>query len=543
MEMGGERMEQSKVTYSVVLADDEPIILRSLKAAIPWEELGLRVVGEARNGEEAQQVVSEVKPHIVISDIRMPTIDGITLMKQVMTEHPGLIFIFISGYGEFDYAREALRQGAFDYMLKPIDHDELTEILVKARERLDGERQRQLESERLMHSVQALSLLARERMFAEMIEGNQKPLQHLQWLENSELNQTYFMMIVQLEHYEAMNRQWTAEEKRLWFFAIRNILEEWSGQNGGLTVFPFRSGEWVLLFQKDSRERKLRLGEEMLRTIRSNSKLACSVGISPEAYGLEQLSQAYEGALQALHQRFYSGGEGVFIEEEPRGAQDGQSDVKGRYPKHLESQLAESVRTLDVERLGALFGQLKSYIEQEGFSAEIARRFIVQLAVILDQQLEYVHAPHGGGSMEELLQQLEEAATLDELIGQARASFAGRIMARSTQQSREDGHSAIEKAKKYIANHYHKDLGIEEVSELVDLSASHFCTLFKQVSGYTFLEYLTQCRIEKAKYILKHSDVKVYQVAPLVGYQDPKYFTQVFKRVMAMTPSEYRERA
>ncbi|MMZ65137.1 HTH-type transcriptional activator Btr [compost metagenome] len=99
----------------------------------------------------------------------------------------------------------------------------------------------------------------------------------------------------------------------------------------------------------------------------------------------------------------------------------------------------------------------------------------------------------------------------------------------------------IDKTKGYIANHYHKDLSIEEVAEVADLSISHFCMLFKQVTGYTFLEYLTQCRIEKAKYILKNSQVKVYQIAPLVGYQDPRYFTQVFKKVTGMTPSEYRE--
>src|SRR5690606_9591125 len=101
----------------------------------------------------------------------------------------------------------------------------------------------------------------------------------------------------------------------------------------------------------------------------------------------------------------------------------------------------------------------------------------------------------------------------------------------------------ISKAKNYIDNHYHNDIGIDEVSEVVGLSASHFCTLFKQVTGSTFLEYVTQCRIEKAKYILVNTEVKVYQLAPLVGYQDSRYFTQVFKKLTGMTPSEYRLQA
>lgn len=107
-------------------------------------------------------------------------IDGITLMKEVLAKNAKLVFIFISGYGEFEYAREALRQGAFDYLLKPIDHDELIEMLNRARTKLDEQKQ----NDQLIHSVQMLSLLARERMFADITSGNARPLEHLKWLEN-----------------------------------------------------------------------------------------------------------------------------------------------------------------------------------------------------------------------------------------------------------------------------------------------------------------------------------------------------------------------
>src|SRR5690242_12207165 len=106
-------MKKADQTFRVILVDDEPIILRSLKVAIPWDELNITIVGEARNGEQALAMVRELSPHMIISDIRMPGIDGITLMKKVLSEDPKRLFIFISGYGEFEYAREALREGAF----------------------------------------------------------------------------------------------------------------------------------------------------------------------------------------------------------------------------------------------------------------------------------------------------------------------------------------------------------------------------------------------------------------------------------------------
>lgn len=133
-------MDEIEEKYKVLLVDDEPIILRSLKVAIPWDDLQMEIVGEARNGELALRLIEETTPHIIISDIRMPVIDGITLMKEVLPKNSKLVFIFISGYGEFEYAREALRQGAFDYLLKPIDHDELVEMLYRAKTRLDEQK-------------------------------------------------------------------------------------------------------------------------------------------------------------------------------------------------------------------------------------------------------------------------------------------------------------------------------------------------------------------------------------------------------------------
>lgn len=518
--------------YKVLLVDDEPIILRSLKVAIPWEELGLTIVGEARNGEVALRLIEETLPQIIISDIRMPVIDGIALMKEVLPRSSRLIFIFISGYGEFEYAREALRQGAFDYLLKPIDHDELTEMLNRATAKLD----RQKENEQLMLSVQTLSTLARERMLAEFTQGNPRPLQHLKWLENSELESEYFMAVVRLDDYSALTAQWSAAEKRLWLFAVRNILEEWSLENGVLSVFPFYNGEWILLFPGTLGDGRRELGEHLIAGIQKYSKLSCSVGISRSTRGINQLSTVYPLASKALYQRFYSGQAGVFIDEETPVT--GSREVK--YPKELELALIESIRTLNQERMLALFDELASFIEGQSLPQELAEQLIIEMIVVLYRQFEHLNM-HSDWSLEGLLSRLNGLGTLSSMIAALKIEFREWMLESNKTTSREDGRSVVEKSKRYIEANYHKDLSIEEVAEVADLSISHFCTLFKQISGYTFLEFVTHCRMEKAKYILRSSNVKVYQVAPLVGYQDPRYFTQVFKKATGKTPTEYRE--
>lgn len=510
------------------------MILRSLKVAIPWDELNLEIVGEAKNGEGALQLIKDTSPHMVVSDIRMPGMDGITLMKEVLAANTNLIFIVISGYGEFEYAREALRQGAFDYLLKPIDHEELTEMLIRASKRLDA----QIENDKLIHSVQVLSLMARERMFSELIEGNQRTHQHLQWMESDELEQDYFMAVVQLDQYLLLNRHWTTQEKRLWLFAIRNILEEWSQQNSGMTVFPFHSGEWIVLFPNTMNDNTMMLGKDIIHQVKKYSKLNCFVGISKCTRGIDQLNSSYQSATKALYQRFYTEQEGVFIDSdvsiEPRPIQE----IK--YPKHLESAILQCIRTVDMDRMLSLIDEMKVYIEGHSLTKDIAERMIVEMSVVLYRQFEYSNLLVDG-SLGELIQRLHELATLTEMINEVKTTFEKRMRENRENQSKEDVQTLVEKAQKYISNNYHKDLSIEEVAELVDLSISHFCMIFKQVSGDTFLEFLTKCRMEKAKYILRNTSVKVYQIAPLVGYQDPKYFTQVFKKATGKTPSEFRE--
>lgn len=528
-------MNQLDQPFRVILVDDEPIILRSLKVAIPWEELNISIVGEARNGEQALAMVNELSPHMIISDIRMPGIDGITLMKRVLSDNPKRLFIFISGYGEFEYAREALREGAFDYLLKPIDHEELIEMIKRAKANLE----KQIENDHLLHSVNVLSMLAKERMIAEFIEGGAPSLQQLAWLENSELEQEYFMAVVQLDHYLKLNDEWTMEEKRLWLFAIRNILEEWSITHDGLTVFPFHTGEWILLFRGSLHKQKEALGADIIQQIKVNTKLQCSIGFSLNVSGINQLSHAYSSATKALYQRFYLGSEAVLIDQ--GGHQEAelqQAEVK--YPKKLENDILEAIRTLNEKVMLALLNDFQAYIEKQALSKVTAEGIIVRLTVVIYRQFEQLNLLLEW-SLEGLLQELQSQGTLVEMIQVLKTNFSKWINEGLTNHNKENVETVIAKAQDYIHNNYHKDLSMEEVAELIDLSISHFCMLFKQVSGYTFLEYLTKIRMDKAKYILKNSNVKVYQVAPLVGYQDPRYFTQVFKKITGMTPSEFRE--
>jgi len=267
----------------VLLVDDEPIILRSLQVAVPWEQLGTRVAGTARNGEEALEIVEQLRPDIIISDIRMPSIDGISLMRTVMEQYPGTLFIILSGYGEFEYAQEAIRHGAFNYLLKPIDHDELQETVIKARERILQQRATSMEQDRLRRSVQSLASLVRERMFAGIIDGTDSPdHKSAYWPDEWELRAPYYMGLVNLDDREQAENIWSAEEKRLWYFAVGNVLNELLPARGCFTVFPYHQGEWLFIMQNSDAAEMRSIAEEIIATVRQCTKLSVSVGISKQ---------------------------------------------------------------------------------------------------------------------------------------------------------------------------------------------------------------------------------------------------------------------
>lgn len=531
-------LDPSNERYRIVIVDDEPLILRSIRAAIPWDSLGIDIIGEARHGEEALRLIRSHTPHIVLSDIRMPSMDGIRLMKTVLQEFSDIVFIMVSGYGEFEYAREALRHGAFDYVLKPIDHEELQGIIHSALNKLELERKQKQEAEMLYHSVESLSLLARERLYTEWIGGNDPPHRHLIWLEQSELHHGYTLLLIRLDHLGELMEKWKDEDRRLWYFVIRNIVDEIGDKQDALAIFPLYNGEWVMLLRRTSKEYQKLIAEEIIASVHRCTHLSCSVGISREFIGLKQLNVSYQSAVRALYGRFLYGPGNVFFDEE-----NDLVEIKNSYPIEKERSISEAIKELDGSKLEILLDEWSHEMEKGGYSKKTIERYTMELIVSLHRQFEHWQSTGTSFPLDELLENIERLDTFKDVMKDIKAGLGKWLSEIGRQPAKEDSRLAIEKAVKYIESNYHRDLGIDELAEYVYLSTSHFCSLFKQETEYTFLEYLTKCRIEKACFMLLNTDMKVFQIASMIGYQDAKYFTQVFKKLIGMTPSEYREQA
>jgi two-component system response regulator YesN len=528
-------MENDRIRMLIV--DDEPLILRSLKQAVDWEAIGVDIVGEARSGEEALRLCRAEMPDLVLSDIRMPSIDGLELMRRVKREDADTVFILISGYGEFEYAREGLREGAFDYILKPIDHEELEAAVQKAAAEIRIARERRREEDRLLHSVQTLSMLARERMYAQVMEGIYESGGKWQWLDQSELDKRYFMFLIGLDQFEQLRAQWSDGEYRLWMFVVRNIVEEIGEREGALAVFPFHQGEWVMLWAASARRKQQEIAGELIEALQRYARLTVSIGISRVFEGLPSLEECYQSAKRALLRRFYSGGGQWFPDEEAHRSDD---RTIGKL-RALERRLLNDIKVLNGDRVGKALDEWGEVVREASLPREIVEQLYLELSALIRRQLEFM-LPDADRPEEWLLPSLRSSESAEEML----ACLKRRVLEWIEKitdggWSKEQIRASIQRAKDFIADQYHRDIGIDDAAEAAGVSVSHFCYTFKQETGMTFLEYLTRFRIDKACYMLEHTDVKVFQVSQMVGYQDAKYFSQVFRKMMGCKPSEFRE--
>lgn len=523
--------------YRVLVVDDEPMIIRGLSLAIPWDKLGLQVVGKASNGEEALWQFNKLKPHIIITDIRMPVMNGLELLKRVTADKPSVLVVLLSGYGEFEYSREALRHGAFDYLLKPISRSELEQTMRRAKSRLDELRSN--EREYLHQSVQAVSELVRERLICSMLEGTDKPYDRLYWLRGWELEHPYFLLLIALDDAREM-KQWDRSERKLWNFAVNNVLSEFGQSHQLITVFPFRSGEWVMLMQQIPQEQMQQIAENIIQCVKTFTKLSCSIGVSRPCRGIDALHASYRSAQHALMARFTGGRERVYQDAgEVRFNQSEPSANVGKQLDIWENRLASAVSSYDQGAMHALLEEWQGELSVSSLKQPDAVALMIELMVGVSKRLADLFGfPLQG--LSGLISDIPLCVTLEEMNALIVSAIADYQQLAASQVEREKETGSVRKALQYADKHFHQDVSIDEVAEYVGLSNSHFCVLFKKETGYTFLEYLTKQRIEWACSILKNSDTRIHIVSHMVGYQDPKYFSQVFKKLIGMTPSEYR---
>lgn len=534
----------------VVLVDDEEIIREGIYRAVEWEELGFEVAGQAEDGEQALQIFAEVRPDLIITDIKMPFIDGLELIERIKPDYPEVYIVIISGHDEFNYAQKALKLGAFDYILKPIDLDYLKEMLLRIHSDYELRKKKESEIKVLREKITDNLPLFQEHFFKDLLAGRMS-LQEIEKRSDESkfsLNGDFHaILIVQIDDYYLVTLYQDDQERNLLENSFDLLLKNTTIGAQGLYIFESKAGERVILVSEYSREDLVNkiaefTGElhEKVGGLSGHPTLTVAVGNIYDS--LSWLSKSYKEAMEALRYKYILGKSRsiLFQDLEITSKKEFKSIILNE--EEIISAVKQGDKKLVLERLKNLVATLQTE-GSEGRRSYLYMQILV--SSIYRQSLKLLQ--EAGGSAEEVFNDPLEVynriltfQTVQGMIGEL-ANVLSSIIDYIEIKRYGKFDRLIEKSKEYLNQNFERDdLSLTDVARYVNMSTCYFSLIFKQEVGMTFIDYLTTKRIEKAKELLSTSQYKSYEISYMVGYNNPTYFSTIFKKYVGVSPTEYR---
>jgi len=520
----------------VVLADDEKKIVYLLQHLIDWEQMGFEIAGVANDGLQAIDLVSSLQPDLLVTDIRMPGCSGLDLIRRAKELCPGIHCIIISGYREFEYAQKALQYGVEDYLLKPLKKDELGNILMRLRNRLGEEEKIEYRRKKTDEKKQEI-FLARLRRCA---------LRGIPFCGAGEANDeygfsfsegTFFAAVIRPDISDAGGH---AEGYRILLQhsldIVRRQLDRISCEYGASV---FREGVAAIVNCPDYNAVEIRQTlTRICKEIEQQRDLFWD--ISAGAYTGSRKDRL-EDAADSMREAIWLCTDRLCTGRTVRDADTERIDPGRRYKMDvsLKKRFQEAAEYLDEQlfedTLRDSFVELRAEKPVTGTMVEEWFREVLRAGTYgLDQAGKT--DPYFEEDMLERFWYCRDVAEIRELLLDGIMETMQMLRDRREQQESRP----ILEAKKYIQQHYDRPLRLEDVSDVVGFNATYFSTIFKKETGQTFVDYLGQIRVEKAKELLVSGDYSVMDICELVGYRDLKYFSRLFKKVAGISPSDYR---
>lgn len=533
--------------YKIFLVEDEAVIRNGIKNSINWEKQGLEFAGEAGDGELAYPLIKKTQPDILITDIRMPFMDGLELARLVRKDMPRIRIIILSGYNDFDYAKTAIGLGVTDYLLKPVSAAQLLEAISRVTDQLEKEREQ--EEVLLMYRREMEENLALEqnKLFQSMVNGECPVQSLLDMAEKAQVDLSglwHNFLLLKSQSVHHRDTEYSASvveaQKRL-----KEIAER-----AGCSLFDRNPEGKVLLLGADNEEELKALEEEMRGQIESMYTAFPQIryfgGFGMRVNRLSNLPESYEQASRAFAHRFFVNESMILTEaeshvhpvyEEQRAEEFDLSNVD---PKMFDrGKLRDFLRTGDLDETGYFVEELFEELRTSALKSVLFRQYITMDSYFcVSDFLDSMELDRTGIEKPDV----SGGAFSDE---NSAVSYITRIIKEAiSRRDRSAGsryRDVIREAMRYIEEHYaDEDLSLNSLASHVNLSPNHLSMVFSQETGETFIRCLTDFRMNKARELLRCTSKKSSEISQDVGYRDPHYFSYLFKKTQGMTPTQYR---
>ena len=494
--------------FRVLIVDDEPFIRLGLKKMINWEEEGFSVIGEARNGIEALNILNIEKVDLVITDISMPKMDGISFVNELRKYDQNIKVVFLTGYREFEYAKQGISLGVKEYLLKPINPNELLNLLRNIKDLLEKE----LKIEKILDEISNKDII-------DIIQGKSKDMEIL----NKYFDKKYINVCkVEIDNFDYIAEEWIKSGE--YYNKIKYIKDNIENRIENECKFlEGELGNYYLLFQSDSNNIDLLQGQTSI--VIDDIKIKIIVG---EWVSLQEIYLSYKSIKRNSQEYQLKQSKNVV----------GISEI---IPREIEEKLIDYV----IEGNSNVFNIVELIINN--IKSEDADTYIVAIALqnVIEKIVTKMKNEYGYISKlflydnynkiyknkyennEEIIDDFKEI--IEEflnLFGNFKVGYKGGI---------------IRQACQYVVKNIDNDVSLANVSNELNISKNYFCALFKSETGENFLTFVTRTKMERAKVLLKNDNMKVYEVCDYLGYNDTTYFTRIFKKYSNMTPYEYKK--
>ncbi len=524
--------------YNVVVVDDETWICKLIRKIVDWDSLGFSIIGSESDGYSALESIKEHKPELVITDIRMPGLDGIGLIKAVRDLKLDVEFIIISGHSDFEYARTALTLNAFAYILKPLDKDEFHEILQQVKVKIDNKRT-------IRNKLEKSGTVMLENDIRQIINRTKKDVseEELNGLYGTKFGCGYFYAVIfKRDSISRETNESAQSEDYLSFLA--DIRDKHAGKFKEIVFFSEKAEKhelFIINTEKEDDAVVMDVMKDALKAFADNdigkyNHLTISVGSRVAL--LSEIDASYAAAASAIKARVLLGVDRILdAKKEAHRINDTGSALDIRTKK----KLTVLFDVLDIE--GAISEISRVFKEAENHSSENLLIYHLTAYEIIDLLFDSMQRKNmtirDGLTRQLAIQRVDGFISKSEMvtyISMLLKEFSNAYI----DEKQYGGEKLIYEIKKFIAENYMSDINLDDIARLVCLNPTYVSEVFKRKTGVNFSEYLIDYRIDIAKDLLKDLRYKVIDISPMVGYRDSKYFSRLFKKKVGVNPSDYR---
>lgn len=530
--------------YRILMADDEGIVLNSLSMIIEKNFSGQFEVETAKSGRMAIEVAEHFRPDLIFMDIQMPGINGIEAMKEIREMLPSTIFIVLTAYDKFDYAKEAINLGVLDYLNKPYNQKSIINVINQALEELNMRREKRRQELKTKERLETVVPIIENGFVSSVIfqEPFEEDIENYKNLLGLETNSGYMISVMFGENQQGSyltNAVGSAVKAQTTYYAkVREVIKDTFPEavvgNVNSNKIPVFVPRENAVLEYNERIEIIEKARVAVRTLRNATDTQYRIGIG----SIKKLKNCYESYEEAMKALYSTTGSVAHIDDLPLTV-----TYEDSYPVDLENDIFDALSDGDVDACLISAGKFFDWM-RENYSSDIQSIKLKALEFVLRAESDMYKSGAYMYSFESRKNYLSEVLSDDDMdniknwylekVRNAAINFATG--------SKDRTHHLVKRAIEYIDNNCEKDISLNEISEELNISSYYFSKLFKDETQEGFVEYITKKRVEKAKEMLKDPDKTIKEIGSECGYSDPNYFSRIFKKATGMTPTEYKER-